>query len=95
LVGGTTSLAIWPGGTANLLGQELGIPRDVKRVADMIIAGQIRRVSVGRAGQRYFLVMAGVGMDAALVRAVSPRLNRLFGQRAFWMAWLQQLVRVW
>ncbi len=93
LVGGTTSLAVWPGGTANLVAKELGLPGDVDRAADMIAAGQTRRVSVGRAGQRYFLVMAGVGMDAALVRAVNPRLKRLAGQGAFWFASLQQLVR--
>ncbi len=37
--------------------------------------------------------MAGVGMDAALVRAVNPRLKRLAGQGAFWFASLQQFVR--
>jgi diacylglycerol kinase family enzyme len=90
LVGGTTPLDVWPGGTANLLAKELAVPGDLDRVADMIAASRTRRVSVGRAGSRYFLVMAGVGLDAALARAVNPRLKRLAGQGAFWFG---QLVR--
>jgi diacylglycerol kinase (ATP) len=93
LVGGSTALAVWPGGTANVLMRELGLPRNPERVADMIAAGRTRRVTVGRAGERYFLLMAGVGLDAALVREVNPRLKRLAGQGAFWFAALQQFVR--
>jgi diacylglycerol kinase (ATP) len=37
--------------------------------------------------------MAGVGLDAALVRAVNPRLKRLAGQGAFWITWSWQLLR--
>jgi diacylglycerol kinase family enzyme len=40
----------------------------VESVADMIASGRTRQVSVGQAGRRYFLVMAGVGTDAAVVR---------------------------
>ena len=93
LVGGATPLAVWPGGTANVLAREVILPGDLDRVADMITAGRTRRVSVGRAGQRYFLLMAGVGLDAALVRAVNPTLKRVIGQGAFWMAGLDLLFR--
>jgi diacylglycerol kinase family enzyme len=48
-------------------------------------------VSVGRAGERYFLLMAGVGLDADIVRAVHPGLKRLTGEGAYWMAGLRQL----
>src|SRR5580765_1932449 len=93
VVGRTTALAVWPGGTANVLAQELRLPREVEPVADMIASGRTRQVSVGQAGRRYFLLMAGVGMDAAVVRAVNPALKRLAGQGAFWVAWVQHLVR--
>ena len=75
LVRGTTALAVWPGGTANVLAYELGLPRAVEPVADMIAAGRAHRVSIGQAGQRYFLLITGVGMDAAVVRAVNRRLE--------------------
>lgn len=91
LVGGATALAVWPGGTANVLAREIGLSADVERVADTVAAGRTRRVSVGRAGERYFLLMAGVGLDAAVVRAVNPGLKRLTGEGAYWMAGLKQL----
>ena len=93
LVNGSTPLCVWPGGTANVLAREVSLPRDREQVADMIVGARTRRVSVGRAGQRYFLLMAGIGLDAALVRTVNPRLKRLTGQGAFWIAALQQFLR--
>jgi diacylglycerol kinase (ATP) len=92
LVGTPIPLGVWPGGTANVLARELGLPRDLEGAADTFSAGRARRVAVGRADGRYFLLMAGVGLDAALVRAVRPQLKRLIGQGAYWAAGLGQLV---
>jgi diacylglycerol kinase (ATP) len=91
LVGTQTPLAVWPGGTSNVLARELGLPAGFDLLADVIGAGRTRRVSVGRAGERYFLLMAGVGLDADVVRAVHPGLKRLTGEGAYWMAGLRQL----
>jgi YegS/Rv2252/BmrU family lipid kinase len=91
LVGTSTPLAVWPGGTSNVLARELDLPGGIDLLADMFAAGRTRRVSVGRAGERYFLLMAGVGLDADLVRAVHPGLKRLTGEGAYWMAGLRQL----
>lgn len=91
LVGTPTPLAVWPGGTSNVLARELGLPGSLDLMADVIAQGATRRVSVGRAGERYFLLMAGVGLDADVVRAVHPGLKRLTGEGAYWMAGLRQL----
>jgi YegS/Rv2252/BmrU family lipid kinase len=91
LVTSETPLAVWPGGTANVLARELNLPSDLERVAAMVAKGRTRRVSVGRAGERYFLLMAGIGLDAEVVRAVHPGLKRLTGEGAYWMAGLKQL----
>lgn len=91
LVGTATPLAVWPAGTSNVLAKELGLPGSLDLVADVIAGGRTRRVSVGRAGERYFLLMAGVGLDADVVRAVHPGLKRLTGEGAYWMAGIKQL----
>jgi YegS/Rv2252/BmrU family lipid kinase len=91
LVGTPTPLAVWPSGTSNVLARELGLPGSLDLVARMIAAGAIRRVSVGRAGERYFLLMAGVGLDADTLRSVNPGLKRMTGEGAYWMAGLRQL----
>ena len=91
MVGTTTPLAVWPGGTSNVLAREIGLPGSLELLADVIAGERTRRVSVGRAGERYFLLMAGVGLDADVVRAVNPGLKRLTGEGAYWMAGLKQL----
>jgi YegS/Rv2252/BmrU family lipid kinase len=91
LVGTPTPLAVWPGGTSNVLARELELPGTLDLTARLIATGAIRRVSVGRAGERYFLLMAGVGLDADTLRAVHPGLKRLTGEGAYWMAGLRQL----
>ena len=91
VVGTSACLGVWPAGTANLLALELGVPRRLDDIADVLAAGDVRRVSVGRAGTRYFIVMAGIGLDAAVVRRVSPAVKRLLGEGAYWLAALRQL----
>src|SRR5258705_8027458 len=91
LVGTSTPLAVWPGGTSNVLARELDLPGGIDLLAAVFAAGRTRRVSVGRAGERYFLLMAGVGLDADVVRAIHPGLKRLTGEGAYWMAGLRQL----
>jgi diacylglycerol kinase (ATP) len=91
LVGTPTPLAVWPGGASGVLARELGLPGGIDLLAEVFAAGRTRRVSVGRAGERYFLLMAGVGLDADLVRTIHPTLTRVTGESAFWMAGLRQL----
>jgi diacylglycerol kinase (ATP) len=97
LVGTATRLAILPGGTANVLARELSLPLRTERAADVIANGNARRIHVGlvideaRAIRRYFLLMAGIGLDAAVVRQVNPQLKRYLGKGAFWLTGLSQL----
>src|SRR2546423_694244 len=41
--------------------------------------------------RRYFFLMAGVGLDASIVRRVRPRLKRRVGEVAFWYSGLEHL----
>ncbi len=97
LVGSETRLAIVPRGTANVLARELGLPLDHRRAVEVIARGRARRIHVGLAidetnnTRRYFLLMAGIGLDAAVVSKVSPRLKKRLGKGAFWITGLSQL----
>src|SRR5437868_6631269 len=94
LVGSETALAIWPCGTANVLSKDLRLSRRPEVLADLIASGQTRTISVGRATkpgtgwQRYFLLMAGVGLDAAIVKRVDLALKRRAGISAYFAAGL-------
>ena len=74
LVGTDVSLAIIPGGSTNVIGRALGVPRDPVE-ATAFVASHLRsstssRINVGKLNDRFFLFNAGMGLDAETVRRV-------------------------
>jgi YegS/Rv2252/BmrU family lipid kinase len=63
-----TPVAVLPLGTENLLAKYLGIRQDVDQIRHLIGRGASVQLDAGRAGQRIFLLMAGCGFDAEVVR---------------------------
>ena len=149
-----TALAVWPGGTSNVVARDLGVPFDVEELADMIAAGRTRRIALGLAkadsvftvqssefgvqgsdfavpgpgfrvpgsrarnsnrdsgankepgkpnpepgttnsepgtAGRYFLMMAGIGLDASIARSVNKKLKRRTGEFAYWLSGIKHL----
>lgn len=97
IVGTPVQLAVLPCGTANVLARELKLPFDARQIARLIEQGRTRRIHVGCAtiehtgARHYFLLMAGIGLDASVVRRVRPRLKRRVGEAAFWYSGLGHL----
>jgi diacylglycerol kinase (ATP) len=83
LAGTDVPLAIIPTGTVNVLAMELGIPLDPPDAVRLLEAGTVSWIDLGLAGERYFGLMAGVGMDAAVVASLSPLMKRAFKEAAF------------
>jgi diacylglycerol kinase (ATP) len=100
LIGTETALAVWPCGTANVLAEELSLPRTTKALAELITEDRARMISVGRAWkpengwQRYFLLMAGIGLDATIVQGVDLNLKRMAGIGAYIASGLDYLARL-
>ena len=98
LIGAGVRLAIWPMGTANVLARTLALPTETERAAAAIVEGRTEKIYPGVAidertgARRYFLLMAGVGLDASVVERVRPGLKRRFGELAFWWSGLAHLV---
>jgi YegS/Rv2252/BmrU family lipid kinase len=90
MAGTRVPLLVLPCGTANVLAKEIGLPRDLFQSIDLLNTGTVRRIALGKAGERYFALMAGIGVDASIVAAVNPRLKQKLGQMAFWIAGLRQ-----
>jgi YegS/Rv2252/BmrU family lipid kinase len=98
LAGSTVPLAVLPGGTANVLAKELGIPWDVHHAARLVPNGSLRRIALGLAvpddaarPPRYFVCMAGAGPDGALVNAVDLEVKARVGILAYWAEGFKQL----
>jgi diacylglycerol kinase (ATP) len=111
MAGTDAALAIWPGGTSNVVARDLGVPFQLTQVADMIAAGRTRRIALGLAKSgdgetrrqgdtatvapspsrpvapsRYFVMMAGIGLDASIAQAVNKKLKRRTGEFAYWLS---------
>jgi YegS/Rv2252/BmrU family lipid kinase len=79
LAGTSTALSVLPMGSGNVWAREQGLSLEPAEAARALARGQIRSVDLGLAGSRYFLLMASVGFDAAVVQALSGE-----GKPAFW-----------
>lgn len=90
LAGGDTPLALLPIGTANVLAAEIGLETDPESVTDAILHGISVPIHLGRANDRYFVLMAGVGLDAEVVASVDRSLKRRTGKFAYALATLRR-----
>lgn len=70
LAGRATALGVLPVGTVNVWAREMGIGLTLTEARETLLRGSLRRVDLGRAGSRYFLMMAGIGFDAEVARRV-------------------------
>lgn len=93
LAGRGLPLAIIPLGTANVLAAEIGLPSSASELARSILDGSAITLHPGMANGRQFLMMAGIGFDAEVVAAVSPRQKRMLGKAAYVLQSLALLLR--
>jgi YegS/Rv2252/BmrU family lipid kinase len=88
LMGSQVPLAILPGGSANLMAVELGIPKDLEKAAEIAvdIDSPTRQVDVGLLGESYFLLRIGIGFGARKVAYADRKLKNRFGVLAYSVA---------
>ena len=97
LAGTEASLAIIPRGTGNVLARELGLPLDEESALAVVAKGKSRKIYLGVVidentnESRYFVLMAGIGLDASVVQGVQPSLKKRIGRGAFWVSGLSHL----
>ena len=93
----TIPVGVLPGGTANVLAMELRLGSRPETAARRLAEFEPRRIALGRItgefGSRYFLLMAGAGLDATIVYQVSLGLKNAAGKVAYWAAGLSHLTR--
>jgi len=82
------TLGVLPLGTANVLAREFGLPLDPAEACRRILKGECSKVDFGVATndegvERRFACMAGIGFDAKVIGAVTPRLKRYLRRLAF------------
>lgn len=89
------TLALLPFGTSNVLAAEIGIT-SLDDALERIVAGKTRSLSVGVIEQEErshrFLLMAGIGLDGAVVRDVWPGGKRMLRQGAYALSALKSAI---
>lgn len=83
LAGSDAALAILPAGTANLLAENLGIPHDITQAVQLGLTGPRHRLDTGSVNGERFAVMAGAGLDAAMIKDADGGLKDRFGRAAY------------
>jgi YegS/Rv2252/BmrU family lipid kinase len=91
--GGETPMAILPGGTANLMSVELGIPKDLTEAAQIMINPEsvIRRIDMGQAGEQRFMLRVGMGFSGEKVKLADREMKDKWGILAYSIAGLKAL----
>ncbi len=98
MAGTDVPLGILPAGTANVLACEMKISANLAKAAAELLHYPAERISTGRIrtsdeDPRYFLMMAGAGLDAMIVYSISAPLKQKLGKVAYWLAGFQQFGR--
>ncbi len=83
LAGTDTPLSLIPRGTANQVALNLGIPLDVEEAIEVAVNGAPRAIDLGRIGGRSFALVAGAGLDAAVMAAATRELKERWGFAAY------------
>jgi diacylglycerol kinase (ATP) len=87
MVGSKIPVAFLPGGTANALCDEMGIPQSTVEALKVITDAnsKIRAVDVGRVGKRHFMLRIGSGLIGAYSTSVDRDLKDRYGLFAYFI----------
>jgi YegS/Rv2252/BmrU family lipid kinase len=84
LAGSNVILGVLPMGTVNVFAMELGLPaHNLQLCWDIIEAGNMRLVDLPSANGKYFVQLAGVGLDAQVVKETRLAFKRSFGPLSY------------
>lgn len=97
LAGTGIPVGIIPAGTGNLLARNLDIPLYLRAAIDVALNGQDRAIDLVEVGGdgiegTHFMVMAGMGFDAAIMEGVNEDIKKKIGWVAYVVSALKSLM---
>ncbi|MEJ7833393.1 MAG: diacylglycerol kinase family protein [Nocardioides sp.] len=100
LAGTGIPVGIVPAGTGNLLARNLDIPLYIRAAIDIALTGQDRAIDLVRVSgdgieDSHFMVMAGMGFDAAIMEGVNEDIKNRVGWLAYVLSALKSLMFPW
>jgi YegS/Rv2252/BmrU family lipid kinase len=98
LAGTGISVGVVPAGTGNLLARNLGIPLYLQAAVDVALNGQDRAIDLvkvsgdGIGEDEHYMVMAGMGFDAAVMEGANEKVKAKVGWLAYVVSALRNLM---
>jgi YegS/Rv2252/BmrU family lipid kinase len=98
LAGTGISVGVVPAGTGNLLARNLGIPLHLESAVDVALNGQDRAIDLvkvsgdGLGDDEHFMVMAGMGFDAAIMEGANEQIKAKVGWLAYVVSGMRNLM---
>ena len=86
LAGSTTTFGAIPLGTMNIFALQMGIPMEIRSACQILAAGKVRTIDVGKAGDHYFVCLAGIGFDAYVITKTNKILKSSLGAFSYSVA---------
>ncbi len=83
IINSKSILGIIPLGTINILAMELGIPQNFTKALNLILTGSVKAIDIGKVNDRYFVLMAGFGMDSYAIYRTNLKLKKYIGALAY------------
>ncbi|MDD2710222.1 MAG: diacylglycerol kinase family lipid kinase [Verrucomicrobiae bacterium] len=101
LAGTSAALGILPIGTMNVVARQLGLPLKLRDAWQVIQTGATRAIDIGLARfqfngvpqKRHFAQMAGIGLDAQIVREVTWKEKQRWGPSSYLLTALKVIPR--
>jgi diacylglycerol kinase (ATP) len=93
LSGTDVPMAVIPFGTGNLVAANLDIPTDLDEAVEIALGRGRRRIDLGALDDERFVVSAGMGFDAAMLKDADRRLKARLGWFAYVLSGLRNLRR--
>lgn len=98
IAGSPVLFGVLPAGTANVLANEIGFSNRPDHAARQLLHAVPVRIALGaleKPGQprRYFILMAGVGLDARIIYELDLELKGKLGKLAYWHGGWRQFGR--
>jgi YegS/Rv2252/BmrU family lipid kinase len=97
LAGTGIPVGVIPAGTGNLLARNLGVPLYLQAAIDVALNGQDRAIDLvavsgdGIEPQSHFMVMGGMGLDAAIMEGANDEIKARIGWLAYFVSGFKRM----
>lgn len=96
LIGSEIPLIILPGGSANVMATELGIPSDLKEACALLSHGppETKTIDAGQFDKRYFIAGISLGFEADVVKGADRDTKNKIGILAYFLSAVAALKKI-